>query len=77
LARWQARHGNTITTLRHTTIEANGEIERKLLDLLDGTRNRDSLAAALAPLSDKPPAELIEDLETNLERLARFGLLTQ
>jgi SAM-dependent methyltransferase len=77
LVRWQARHGNTITTLRHTTVEANGEIERKLLDLLDGTRDRDSLAAELAPFSDQPPVELIEDLEKNLERLARFGLLTR
>ncbi len=76
LARWQAQHGNTITTLRHSTIEAAGEIERKLLGLLDGTRNRDSLVAELTSISEKPPAELRDDLEKNLDRLARFGLLT-
>lgn len=78
LARWQARHGHTVTTLRHTTIEATGGVETQLLILLDGTRNRTALVAELAAMMDPPPDrnKLKDELETNLGKLAKFGLLT-
>lgn len=78
LARWQARHGHTITTLRHTTIEATGEVERRLLSLLDGTRDRTTLAAELSLLIEprREPSELHTELDKNLDKLAKFGLLT-
>ncbi len=76
LVRWQSLHGDTLTTLRHTTIEATGEIEKRLVGLLDGTRNRASLAAELASCTDRSPEDLLIDLEKNLAKLARFGLLT-
>jgi SAM-dependent methyltransferase len=77
LARWQARQGQTITTMRHTTIEATGDVERGLLGLLDGTRDRASLASELAPMIQPAPSpsELMAELDKNLNKLARFGLL--
>ncbi len=78
LARWQAQHGKTITTLRHTAIDATGEVERRLLALLDGTRNRAALASELASTLHPPrdASELARELDNNLQKLARFGLLT-
>lgn len=77
LARWQAQHGHTVTTLRHTTIEATGGIETRLLTLLDGTRDRNALATELASIMDAPPEQgkLMHELERNLAKLAKFGLL--
>ncbi len=77
LARWQARQGHAVTTARHTTIEADGELERRLLGLLDGTRARRELASEIAPLLDPPraAADALQELENNLSKLARFGLL--
>lgn len=77
LVRWQAQHGHTVTTLRHTTIEATGGVETRLLTLLDGTRDRGTLAAELASMME--PAlqhdKLMGELEANLGKLAKFGLL--
>src|SRR5258708_36231002 len=77
LARWQASHGQTVTTMRHTTVEATGEVEKGLLGLLEGTRDRAALAGELAPMLHSPlsPSELMTELEKNLNKLARFGLL--
>ena len=77
LARFQAMQGPTITTLRHSTIEATGDIERRLLTLLDGTRDRQSLASELASCMNPAPSpeKLLPELEKNLGKLARFGLL--
>jgi methyltransferase-like protein len=77
LARWQARHGHTVTTLRHTTIEATGNIETQLLTLLDGTRDRAALAEELGATMQPPRhgRELRAELDRNLAKLAQFGLL--
>ena len=77
LVRWQAQHGHTVTTLRHTTIEATGGIETRLLTLLDGTRDRATLAAEIASLIEPAPEHerLVSELEANLAKLAKFGLL--
>lgn len=77
LARFHAERGVTIPTLRHTSIEATGEIERRLLTLLDGTRDRAALCAQLAAMMQPQPRpeKLMAELEKNLTKLARFGLL--
>jgi SAM-dependent methyltransferase len=67
LARLQAAAGTRVTTLRHTSIEVPDELGRRLIGLLDGTRDRAALIAELGR-----PAE---ELERSLEGLARAGLL--
>ncbi len=77
LARWQARQRHSLTTARHTTIEATGDLELRLLALLDGTRDRRDLATEIGPLLEppRPAPEVLEELDKNLSKLARFGLL--
>jgi SAM-dependent methyltransferase len=67
LARLQAAESTRVTTLRHTSIEVPDELGRRLLCLLDGTRDRAVLAAELGRPAD--------ELERSLEGLARIGLL--
>jgi methyltransferase-like protein len=75
LARLQAQQGKRITTLRHTTVEADGELERHLLTLLDGTRDFPELVHELAPQIATSRDEAARRLLDNLQKLARFGLL--
>lgn len=80
LARWQARSGSRLTTLRHTIIDAEGEIEKHLLMLLDGTHDRRALQAALLPLARGLDGNLdeqvfAEQVERNLQKVAALGLL--
>jgi SAM-dependent methyltransferase len=77
LARWQVRQGQTVTTMRHTTVEATGDIEKRLLELLDGTRDRAALAAEIGPMirPSLSHTALMAELDKNLDKLARFGLL--
>jgi hypothetical protein len=75
LARLQAERGKRITTLRHTSIEAEGEIERRLLTLLDGSRDFTDLVRELAPHIPMSRDESARRLQDNLRKLARFGLL--
>jgi SAM-dependent methyltransferase len=67
LARLQAAEGTRVTTLRHTSIDVPDELGRRLIGLLDGTRDRAALAAELGRPAD--------ELERSLEGLARIGLL--
>ena len=69
LARLQAGFGFALTTLRHTTVEAKGRVERKLITLLDGTRD---LEALRRELGDDASQGQVED---NLLKAARLGLL--
>jgi methyltransferase-like protein len=64
LARWQAEGNDKVTTLLHTTIEIDAML-RRLLQLLDGTRNREALAAELGPV----------DVDAGLAKLAKAGVL--
>lgn len=75
LARFQAKQGKKITTLRHTTVEAEGELERHLLTLLDGSRDFTDLVRELAPEIAGSRDEAARRLQDNLQKLARFGLL--
>jgi len=47
LARLQTSQGSMITTLCHTSVEISGALEEKLLQLLDGTRDRSMVLKAL------------------------------
>ncbi len=75
LARIQARAGDAVTTLLHTSIELRDPIGRRLLGLLDGTRDRAALIDELLPLAGSSRETLGPALERNLLALARLGLL--
>ena len=47
LARWQARRSDIVSTLHHRTLKLQNAIQRGLLALLDGTRDRTALRADL------------------------------
>lgn len=65
LARLQVQQGAVVTTLRHTLIELDDATDRRLLQLLDGTRNREALSVAVRDAA----------IETRLDRLAQEALL--
>ena len=67
LARLQVAEGERVTTLRHTSVEVPDALGRRLIALLDGTRDR----AALLRELDRPA----DELERSLEGLARISLL--
>jgi len=75
LARIQARAGDAVTTLLHTSVELRDPIGRRLLALLDGTRDRAALIAELLPLTGSSRETLAPALDENLLALARLGLL--
>jgi SAM-dependent methyltransferase len=79
LARQQARAGSVVTNLRHEVVRVEDELGRRLLTLLDGTRDREALVSDLrAHLSEtgqeEPPA-IERGLERSLEGLASLALL--
>jgi hypothetical protein len=67
LARLQAAEGTRITNLRHASVEVPDALGRRLITLLDGTRDRDALLRAL-----ERPAD---ELERSLQGLASIALL--
>ena len=81
LARLQARDGEPVTTLRHGTIRIGDELDRRVLALLDGTRDRAALRAQLAGSGGLDGEALAERLETILGRIAQHraphGLTTR
>jgi SAM-dependent methyltransferase len=75
LARLEAEQGEMLTTTRHTKIRLDDELGKQLVTLLDGTRDRAALLAALAPAAAMSEDDLAAGLEASLERLAKAGLL--
>ena len=80
LARLQAEQGNMVTTLRHTTEELADDVDRCLVQLLDGTCDRSALEAALHLFVRSRATTGVEpvtpdSLNARLERLARQALL--
>ncbi len=67
LARLMAAEGTRVTTLVHTSVEIQDELGRRLIGLLDGTRDRAALVRELG----RPEAEL----EASLLGLGRLALL--
>lgn len=73
LARLQASRGVMVTTLNYKRIKLEDAVSRAVIPLLDGTRDRKALVAALR---GKVEHERLEELlETCLESLAYSGLL--
>ena len=79
LARHQARGGDTVTNLRHVSVRVEDDLGRRLLTLLDGTRDRAALAAELRAFlvarGEPVPDDLSEGLDRSLQGLARLALI--
>ena len=81
LARHQAREGPVVTNLRHARVRIEDDLGRRLVELLDGSRDRAALAAELHAFVRESGTPVPDDLEDGLERslrgLARLALLTR
>jgi hypothetical protein len=78
LARFQLSLGLTmVTNQRHQSIDLPDEPGRALISLLDGTRNREALAAAMDQIAPAPadPAAMARSLEISLREMLRLCLL--
>jgi SAM-dependent methyltransferase/methyltransferase-like protein len=88
LARWQIQRSDFVTTLLHFPVQVEDEVGRSLLKWLDGTLNRDELREKLWLLLQSKNAlrvqegdeaaarrQLQVDLDANLAKLAKLGLL--
>ena len=69
-----------MTNLRHASVRIEDDLGRRLVTLLDGTRDRAALAAAAAHLprstQGRPvPDDLADSLDRSLQGLARLALL--
>jgi hypothetical protein len=68
LVRYQAAHGQSpVTTLSHRAIEIEGEEARRMLMLLDGSKDRAGLCAAMDCTRER--------LDNELRMLGRLGML--
>lgn len=74
LARSQARESAWVTTLCHNRLRLDDDVGRRMVELLDGTRDRAALQRELAALA-APESVTAAALEQSLERLARLPLL--
>lgn len=72
-SRWQAKRGVAVTNLQHETMQFRDVSALRLLALLDGSRTRAELAAAMAnALPGWAPAVIAQRVD---EYLAQFGKL--
>ena len=73
------REGAVVTNLRHASVRIEDELGRRLVTLLDGTRDRaalaDELRAFLVARGEPVPDDLAAGLERSLQGLARLALL--
>jgi SAM-dependent methyltransferase len=74
LARWQAGRQSEVTSMAYTNVHMEEPAARVLLELLDGTRDRDAIRAEFQARTGIPITP--QDLDTNLEALAKLFLLT-
>jgi hypothetical protein len=76
LARVMVQEGGTVTTLLHTHVNIEDEQGRKFLQLLDGTRDRQTLIDAMASGSPNDSCETTaRQVDGNLVNFHRLGLL--
>lgn len=79
LARLQARTGPMVTSLLHNTVRLDDAPSRRMLEVMDGTRNLVQIAAevlaAIPPEKRPPPTAFRAALDQKLQGLARAGLL--
>jgi methyltransferase-like protein/2-polyprenyl-3-methyl-5-hydroxy-6-metoxy-1,4-benzoquinol methylase len=73
-ARWQAAKLPTITSLRHVRMNTEPSL-RQLLPLLDGTRNRDALAAELTKRNAEAAPKFDQAIDLILQQLAAASLI--
>jgi SAM-dependent methyltransferase len=71
LARHQARDGPVVTNLRHASVRIEDDLGRRLVELLDGRRDRAALAAELRAFLPESGTPVRDDLEDGLERSLR------
>jgi len=74
LARFQLHSSDMIATLRHTRVRIEGALERQLLLLADGTRDRAALLEALNAFA-APRLISTQELQDALAKIARLALL--
>ena len=79
LARHQARSGQLVTNLRHASVRLEDDLGRRLVVLLDGTRDHvqlvDELRAFLLETGHEVPEPLETGLERSLDGIAQLALL--
>ena len=80
LAQLQLSHGDRVTTMLHLVARMQDPLGRELLRLMDGTRNRAALKAALDKIvqgEGQAAGEIVslEKLDENLRSLAHLGLV--
>ena len=76
LARLMVEEGGLVTTLLHTHLDIEDEQGRRFLRLLDGTRDRQALAATMAAETPNESPETIQkQVDENLINFYRMGLL--
>jgi len=76
LSRLQARTGDTLTTLLHTQVAIADANALRLLPLIDGTRDRAGLAAAVRQVTvDIDPSRTHDFVDYALGKFAHLGLL--
>ena len=74
LARWMARSGNRVSSLRHELVELR-EVDRLVLQLLDGSKDRGALAVALRRAAESAAVPLPAGAEAELtQSLAILGM---
>lgn len=61
LARWQARRADVVATLHHRTLKLGNAIQRGLLALCDGTRDRAKLRADLLQVFESGTLDWLDD----------------
>ncbi len=78
LARVQARSGSDLTTLRHSSVQVDGALERQLITLLDGSRDRQDLKTELALYWHGSDETVFEtQLDENLKKVGLLALLME
>jgi SAM-dependent methyltransferase len=76
IARLQLAAGSIVTSLCHDSVKVDDEAARRLLPLLDGTRTRSALVAALgAALEGNNAAARAEKLDAHLRHFGKLALL--
>jgi hypothetical protein len=75
LARLQAEEGVYVTTLLHTQVEIPDAQTRRLLQLLDGTRDLEALVSAMMPHGEKSQGATETKVTAALEGFRTRALL--
>jgi len=75
IARMQLRYGDMVSSLLHTTLEVSDPLAKKLVLLLDGTRDRSAIVEGLLPLIDSGEATVRIDNQPVTDRTAARCLM--